>query len=291
MKFLAAVLLAALMAFAVPSGAVESAPSTTSVSPGTDACGTQSLKPDGTPWQCTFHDDFTGTTLDRTKWLAVTSFVTGSDQVYTCYRDDPQNVSVKFGSLNLRLTRLRAPAPCGVTGVDPSRYQSGMVSTYHRFSQQYGRVEARIKTTATTQPGLHEAFWMWPDDQYAAVAPWPDSGEIDVSETFSIHPRTSVSTVHYAATSAALWPGDNTSNCDARRGVWNTYTLEWSPTRIETFVNGKSCVVNTSGDSAFQKPYIINLTEGIGPENMGNLPTSRTPNPATYSIDYVRVWQ
>src|SRR4051794_18151475 len=148
MKWIAAVLLAALMAFIVPSGAVESAPSIASVTTGADACGTQPLKPDGTAWQCTFSDDFTGTTLDRTKWLAVTSFVTGSEQVYTCYRDDPQNVNVRFGALNLRLTRLKAPAPCGVTGRDPSRYQSGMVSTYHRFSQQYGRVEARIKTTS-----------------------------------------------------------------------------------------------------------------------------------------------
>jgi beta-glucanase (GH16 family) len=291
MKFLAAALIAALMAFTAPSAAADLVPSIADVSTGSDACGTQPLKPDGTSWQCTFVDDFSGTTLDLTKWLPVTSFVTGSESVYACYRDDPENVNVKYGALNLRLVRLRTPAPCGVSGRGPSRYQSGMVSTYHRFSQQYGRVEARVKNTSTTQPGLHEAFWMWPDDQYGAVAPWPDSGEIDVAETFSIHASTVVSALHYSAEAAALLPDQSSSNCDARRGVWNTYTLEWSPTRIETFVNGQSCLVNTSGDAAFQKAYILNFTEAIGPEDMGNLPTARTPNPATYSIDYVRVWQ
>jgi hypothetical protein len=73
--------------------------------------------------------------------------------------------------------------------------------------------------------------------------------------------------------------------------VWNKYTLEWSASRIEFFVNGKSCLVNTSGDAAFQKPYIINLTQGIGPEPMGNMPVTRTPIPASYKVDYVKVWQ
>ena len=78
MKFLAAVLIAALVAFAAPSAAIDHAPSLVGVSTAGDACGTQPLKADGTPWQCTFVDDFSGTTLDRTKWLPVTAFVTGS---------------------------------------------------------------------------------------------------------------------------------------------------------------------------------------------------------------------
>lgn len=32
-----------------------------------DACGEVMEKPDGTPWECTFVDEFAGSTLDRTK--------------------------------------------------------------------------------------------------------------------------------------------------------------------------------------------------------------------------------
>jgi hypothetical protein len=54
-------------------------------------------------------------------------------------------------------------------------------------------------------------------------------------------------------------------------------------------VNGTPCLVNTSGDPAFQKPYIINLTQllGTGP----NAHDGQAPLPATMTVDYVRVWQ
>ena len=132
--------------------------------------------------------NFSGRELDRTTWRPQTEFVTGSSSVYACYRDDPSNVNVRNGSLNLTLVELKAPAP-GAVALSPTRYMSGGVSTYHLFSQQYGRVEARVKTVSTSQPGLHEAFWMWPDDRYGEADMWPASGEIDVAETFSIHPK------------------------------------------------------------------------------------------------------
>ena len=285
--FLAAVLLVLIGAVAVPSVVLAPADGVIRAYASTDDCGRQPLKADGTAWQCTFVDNFDGRTLDRTKWRVQTEFVTGAPSAYSCFRDDPANVSVKYGALNLTLLRLAAPAPCGVSGMGPSVYQSGMVTTWHLFSQQYGRVEARVKNTATTQPGLHEAFWMWPDDRYGST----DVGEMDVSETFSVHPDVSVAALHPTDEALNAKLGETVNPCPARRGVWNRYAMEWGPDRIEFFVNGKLCLVNTSGDPAFQKRYIINLTQGIGPEEMGNLPVPRTPSPATYKVDYVKVWQ
>jgi beta-glucanase (GH16 family) len=285
------VLLAAFGGLAAPS-VVSPAEAVVGVSTVTyDACGAEPLKADGTLWRCTFADNFSGTALDRTKWTPHTAFVSGTTQVHACYRDDPANVGVRYGHLYLRLVKLAAPAPCGLPGLSPTRYQSGSVTTWHKFSQQYGRFEARTKNTATSYPGLHEAFWMWPDERYGATSPWPSSGEIDVAETFSVHPGVSVSALHYSADLAGMQQGLNMDVCAARRGVWNTFRLEWSPTRIEFFVNGRSCLVNTSGDQAFQKRYILNFTQAIGPEDMGNMPVAQTPMPATYQVDYVRVWE
>lgn len=253
-----------------------------------DACGARPLKANGTPWSCTFVDNFDGTELDRTKWLPQTVFAQGTVETHACYRDDPSNVNVRGGVLNLTLLRLDEPAPCGVD-LSPTTLQSGMVSTWHRFSQQYGRFEARIKTTASSYPGLHETFWMWPDNRVASTAKWPDAGEIDVAESYSSAPHTVIPFLHYSADSGGIQMGLNTNYCAAERGVWNTYTLEWSASRLEVFVNGRSCLVNTSGDPAFQKPYIIDLTQGIGPQS--NLPVDGTPIPATMQVDYVRVWQ
>jgi beta-glucanase (GH16 family) len=255
-----------------------------------DDCGARPRKADGSAWSCTFQDDFNGTALDRTKWIPQTVFATGSSDAYACYRDDPSNVNVASGVLNLTVLRLDTPAPCGMN-LPPTIYQSGMVSTWHRFSQQYGRFEARLKNTATPSPGLGEGFWMWPDDRVPSTETWPTAGEIDIAETFASAPDVALATLHYSADAYGMQPGVNTNACTAHRGVWNTYTLDWTPTRMEFFVNGKSCLVNTSGDHAFQKAYIIDLTQGVGPTDIGNKPVDGTTFPATLQVDYVHVWK
>jgi beta-glucanase (GH16 family) len=154
-------------------------------------------------------------------------------------------------------------------------------------------MEARTMTTASTEPGLHEGFWMWPDTRYTeGQAEWPNNGEIDIVETRSNLPNRAVPFLHSVDDllgSITSGPNANTAwNCAAQRGVWNTYTMEWAPDRIEIFVNGVSCLVNTSGNEAFKKRYILILSQGLGLGS--NTLTSGTPMPATLTVDYVRAW-
>ena len=81
---------------------------------------------------------------------------------------------------------------------------------------------------------------------------------------------------------------NTTWSCRAARGEYNTYTLEWSAERLEIFVNGNSCLVNTSGNAAFNKRYVMAFTQALGSQD--NDQTPDTPVPATMSIDYVRAW-
>ena len=256
-----------------------------------DACGVRPRKADGTPWSCTFHDEFDGTTLDRTKWVPQRAFITGDQNAgYACYVDDPDNIAVGSGILNLTVRKEATPQPCGsATSTVTSPYTAGAVSTYHLFSQQYGRFEARIRNTASSAAGLHEAFWLWPDDRVPSTDKWPVAGEIDISETYSQYDNLSIPFLHYYADAGGPQPGVNTAwNCTANRGAWNTYALEWTPATLTILVNGKTCLVNTSGDPAFQKPYIVALTQALG--NGTNTMSASTTIPATMSIDYVRVW-
>jgi beta-glucanase (GH16 family) len=258
-----------------------------------DACGPQPVKADGSLWQCTFDDEFDGLLLDRTKWVPQTvGFSTGTAGAYACYLDDPANISVAGGSLNLTVRKLPAPVPClSDRSKAPSPYTSGMVSTYHLFSQQYGRFEARLKVEQTREPGLQETYWLWPDDRYGSTTTWPANGEIDIVEHYSVYPDLGIPFLHYTANdNGGPIPGTNTAwNCLAPRGVFNTWTLEWSATELRISVNGTTCLVNTSGDPAFQKPYIIALTQALGAA--GNAYDGRAPLPATTSVDYVRVWE
>ncbi len=276
---------------------VRRVPVTPAVTP-SDDCGSRLEKSDGTLWTCTFSDEFEGSGLDRTKWMPqTTGYTTGDDTNFACYKDDPANVSVAAGSLKLRLTK--GPVePCPGLKGRATGFSSGSVSTYRLFSQKYGRFEARTRNTAANVSGLHEAFWLWPDDRVVDVSKWPDSGEIDIAETYSSHANLAIPFLHtswdrilglipwelgHLATSNTAW------TCRAQRGVWNTYAVEWSAKKIEIFVNGKLCLRNIAGDSAFQEPYIIALTQGIGGDQ--NRYTAATPLPGTYEVDYVRVWK
>ena len=245
-----------------------------------DACGKKVRKPNGKPWKCTFVDDFDGRRLSGKRWTSFRDRLPG-EKSSTCRR--PKNAKVAKGQLLLTVKSTGDKIGC--------RFTVGAVSTYHRFSQKYGRFEARVKVRRTAERGLHEAFWLWPDDRVKSNVKWPAAGEIDVIETYSRYPDLGVPYLHYTRDdNGGPKPGVNTSwDCKMRRGRWHTYTLLWTAHRIEIKVDGKSCLVNKSGDRAFKKKYIVAFTQSTGLR--GNRPTTKTPLPATMRVDYIRVWR
>ena len=131
---------------------------------------------------------------------------------------------------------------------------------------------------------------MWPDDRVASNVSWPAAGEIDVAELYSQYNTLVVPFLHYTANdNGGPINGVNTAYCAAARGEYNVYTLTWTPSRLTILVNGKTCLVNRSGDPAFRKPYIATLTAALGVGR--NALRWNTPIPATMSVDYLRVWR
>lgn len=283
--------LACVAVFASTAAVANAAPKPAPVRPpAAPNCGATVLKADNTPWQCTFDDEFNGTSLDTKQWVAQTSFVTGDGNLYACYVNTPQTVSVNNGALNLSVIKVSRPVWCP-SGIAPSNYAAGSVTTYHLFSQKYGRFEARIMAQASSTPGLNEDFWLYPDDRYGPINE-PDTGEIDVSQQFSSDPDNTYPYLHYApgGVENASVEGDNIEKCQAPRGVWNTYDLEWTPSSITISVNGTPCLVNTSGSTTFSTPEQLVLTQALG--DAGAQASADTVNvPATMHVDYVRAWK
>lgn len=256
--------------------------------PRSPSCGSTIYKADGTAWQCTFDDEFSTSVLNTNQWVPQTNMATGDPSAYACFENSPSNISVSNGALHLSVVQQSTPVTCG-GATTPTYYTAGQVSTYHLFSQAYGRFETRMRTTATTAPGLHEAFWLWPDDRYTTIN-WPTTGEIDVAETYSNYSNLVVPYLHYTANdNGGPIVGTNTAYCTAQRGVWNTYDLEWTPSSITISINGQTCLVNTSSDPAFNERYILALTATLGSGT--DALTANTPIPATTDVDYVRVWK
>jgi beta-glucanase (GH16 family) len=292
---------AALLAAALPASAAwPSPPATTTTTAATTttttpapSCGAARTKADGSAWSCTFADEFSGTTLDRTSWVPQQTMYSGYTSGTECFRDSTNNVSVSGGVLRLTARKESSTITC-YPGFS-TRYTSGMVSTYGRFAQAYGRFEVRAKFPSTAIRGLQEALWLWPDDASRYGSSWPASGEIDIAEVYSQWNDRAIPYVHYNA------DGDDPNVTNTRCFIqdvsaFHTYAVEWTPTSIKVIYDGTTCLVDVWSPAAplvapqpFDQPFIVALTQGFGIGT--NAPSSSTPLPAVTQVDYVHVWK
>ena len=277
---------------------------------GPDCGGTVLYKPDGSVWECTFDDEFDGTSVDRSKWLVQTTAASGFHSGAECFVDSPDNVAVSDGTLRLTVRKESAPFTCtSPSGSYTTQYTSGTVNGYGRFNQTYGRFEVRAKLPNTAIRGLQETLWLWPVNS-TKYGYWPASGEIDFGEFYSLYNGWNIPYLHYSllqstvswATNSNVYtalPAPNSQpgmTCSYTKGAFNTYTVLWEPGRITLRVNGQNCIVdnysatNVDSPAPFDQPFFLALTQALGIGNNGFV-DGITPLPATTEVDYVRVWE
>jgi beta-glucanase (GH16 family) len=272
------------------------APSAAAAAP---SCGDQEAgKGIDEQWRCTFADEFNGAGLDPAKWVAQRTDTSGYTSGPTaCFVDSPSNIAVSGGTLDLTVRKEPAPFTCeDPHGSFPTQYTSGMVSTWDRFSQAYGRFEVRARISSARVAGLQTSLWLWPADQ-SRYGTWPTSGEIDIAEMFSVYPDRAIPYIHYTPLVPDL-SVTNTSCIIERPDGFHTYALVWSPRIIKVIYDGRTCLIERdwspapplSAPQPFDQPFIIALTQALG---MGTnaFDPSTTPLPATTSVDYVRAWR
>jgi beta-glucanase (GH16 family) len=159
-------------------------------------------------------------------------------------------------------------------------------------SWKYGYFEARLKLPAGK--GTWPAFWMMPEQE----GKWPDCGEIDIMEEVGYNPGYVSSSVHCKAynhvmstqkTKETLTPTAQTA--------FHVYALEWTENFIRTFVDGKELFYfanDRNGNSEtwpFDKPFYLKLNLAWGGDWGGAQGVDESALPATFEIDYVRVFQ
>jgi beta-glucanase (GH16 family) len=254
------------------------------------ASGCQGTTPLGLPgtWNCTFDDEFNGTTLNTNNWVpqvtASSGFVNGAT---ACYVDNPGTISVSGGDLNLTAQQV-APFTCpdGSNSFTTS-YEAGMVSTSGLFDQTYGAFEVSAKLPPSVVEGLQETMWLYP--QNLTYGAWPDSGEIDFAEFYSEFPGLDVPYIHYSQSSTD--PNVTSFDCLINQDSFNTYGVDWTPTAITVMYNGQPCLVDhpSTGSQPFDQPFFIALTQALGVGTNAFAP-GVTELPATTQIDWVRAW-
>jgi Glycosyl hydrolases family 16 len=135
----------------------------------------------------------------------------------------------------------------------------------------YGRYSVRFKSDALA--GFKTAWLLWPDSGV-----WPRDGEID-------YPEQDLTKAFYGAVHWSDGGKDTfeTIQSGASFTTWHTATTEWSPGRVEFFLDGRSIGVSTTNVPHTPMHYILQtescLTGCPAPSTSGHL-----------DVDWVAIW-
>ncbi|MFE7773507.1 ricin-type beta-trefoil lectin domain protein [Streptomyces sp. NPDC057445] len=171
------------------------------------------------------------------------------------------------------------------------QYTSARLNTAGRFTQAFGRVEARMKVPRGQ--GMWPAFWMLGHD--IGQVGWPNSGEIDVMENVGFEPGTVHGTIHGPGYSGGGGIGAAYSlpGGQAFADAFHTFAVDWTPDSITWSVDGNVYQRRTPADLGgrqwvFNKPFFLILNLAVGGDWPGD-PNGSTVFPQQLVVDYVRV--
>jgi len=250
-------------------------------------------------WTLTWSDEFDGqdgSAVDATKWVHDVGGSGWGNQELEYYTNGTQNAVVMGGNLVITATTAGASSyNCSYPSSGPCQYTSARLLTQNKFSQRYGRIEARIQIPKGQ--GLWPAFWMLGTD--ISTNGWPTCGEIDIMENIGKEPSTNNGSLHM--------PAAGTSNDDDLTGTYtlpgnaklgddfHTYAIEWSAAAIKFYVDDNLYETQTPSTATgrtwkFDHPFFMLLNVAVGGQWPG-APDSTTTFPQTMKVDWVRVYE
>ena len=248
-------------------------------------------------WQLSWSDEFDYEGLpDPTKWGYEEGFVrNGEAQFYT--RARRENARVENGRLIIEARKEPWPTPGNSPGAATASadhpaagYTSASITTLHKESALYGRLEMRAKLPRGQ--GVWPAFWSL-GENIGSVG-WPRCGEIDVMEFVGHDPTWIYGTLHWGD------PGKQTSS-GGKAAVQNSgdafhvYAVNWDPARIEFFVDDHRYHVvdlakaDLGPYNAFHLPHYLMLNLALGGSWGGKIDDAILPQQLV--VDYVRVYK
>ena len=263
------------------------------------ACGgddraSQTTQPSGSTgeWQLTWSDEFDGpdgTAPDSSRWaFDLGGGGWGNNELQT-YTDRRENAVIRGGALVIHAARET------FTGGDGIRrdYTSARLKTLGRFTQAYGRFEARIRIPRGQ--GIWPAFWMLGQD--ITTAGWPACGEIDVMENIGREPAIVHGTIHGPGYSGGQGIGAAfTSPGGPFAEDFHVFAVEWEAQAMRWYVDGALFQTRTPANLpagsrwVFDHPFFLLLNVAVG-GNWPGSPDATTAFPQEMLVDWVRVYR
>ena len=244
-------------------------------------------------WRLVWSDEFNArnsSAVDATKWsFDIGGHGWGNNELET-YTSRASNAHVEDGSLVITVVKETFTGPDKIT----RDYTSARLLTRKKFSQQYGRFEARIKIPFGQ--GIWPAFWMLGENIEAVH--WPNCGEIDIMENIGREPSTVHGTFHGPGYSGGkgVSAAYTLANGEKFADDFHIFAVEWEPNVIRIYADGKLYSTRTPADLpagaswVFDHPFFLILNVAVGGGWPGN-PDDTTVFPQRMLVDYVRVYQ
>jgi len=244
-------------------------------------------------WTVTWSDEFNGpdgSAIDSSKWVKETGGGGWGNDELEYYTTRPENSFIQNGNLVIKAIEEKYTGSDGVS----RNYTSARLKTQGKFSQTYGRFEARIKIPRGQ--GIWPAFWMLGDD--IQKTPWPDCGEIDIMENIGKEPNTVHGTIHGPGYSGAGGISAPLATAVDQKFAddFHVYAVEWEPKELRFYVDEYLYATRTPADLpkgtkwVYDHPFFLLLNVAVGggwPRN----PDATSVFPQTMLVDYVRVYK
>ncbi|HTW58597.1 MAG TPA: glycoside hydrolase family 16 protein [Terriglobales bacterium] len=257
------------------------------------AAQTGPAQPEQPGWVLSWSDEFNGpngSPPDPSKWALETGGNGWGNRELEYYTGRPQNAYQQDGNLVIKVLAEKYTGAGGVTRT----YTSARLKTQNKFSQAYGRFEARIRIPHGQ--GIWPAFWMLGAD--IGTAGWPACGEIDIMENIGKEPALVHGTIHgpgYSGEHGLGAPFALPANQNFADD-FHVYAVEWDPNAIRFFVDDQLYETRTPSDLpagakwVYDHPFFILLNVAVGGSWPGD-PDASTTFPQTMLVDYVRVYR
>ncbi len=248
---------------------------------------------DSTVWKLVWSDEFNGpngSAVDSSKWsFDIGGKGWGNNELET-YTSRSANAHVENSSLVIKAIRETFTGADNIT----RNYTSARLLTKYKFSQAYGRFEARIKIPFGQ--GIWPAFWMLGDN--ISTVHWPNCGEIDIMENIGREPSMVHGTFHGPGYSGVSGIGSAYRLAGGKKfsDDFHNFAVEWEPNVMRFYVDGNLYQTRTPADLpagaswVFDHPFFIILNVAVGGGWPGN-PDATTIFPQQMLVDYVRVYR
>ena len=236
-------------------------------------------------------DEFDGDRLDYDKWHPETGDWGWGNNEWQNYTAN-QNTEVSDGTLKIVAKKVGEGQKAG-------DYTSARLNSIESFL--YGRMEIRAKIPDLKGNGLWPAIWMLGESIRTGEQGWPACGEIDIMEYVSYRPDTFFATIHSSANNHmdGTQKSSGPVTLNDIEEEFHVFGVIWQEDFLKFYVDDPSNIIfrfnkpenPTQANWPFDKPHFFLLNLAVGGNWGGAQGVDDNIFPATFEIDYVRVYE